>query len=120
MNSAENSNEHTDVLIEENEKREQQTKLFSKEDKAQKPYIFYFNKCFECASFVENAGGYLTQVNNQIKIREQENYVEEINPWNGEINLLERMLNSHDLIMREVKDDGDATRKAKIEASKAM
>jgi len=44
--------------------------------------------------------------------------MEEINPWNGEINLLERMLNSHDLIMKEGKDDREAANKPKNEASK--
>ncbi len=108
MNSIENSNQHTDVLTEEKEKTEQQTKLLPKGNKAQQPYVFYFNKCFECAGFVADVGGDLVQVNNQIKIREEDNSVEEINPWNGEINLLERMLNNHDLIMKEGKDDREA------------
>ena len=60
-------------------------------------------------------------MNSQIKMREEENSMEEINPWNGEINLLVRMLNSHDLIMKKGKDDREVVSKAskpKNEASK--
>ena len=63
----------------------QQTKLLPKEDKAQKPYVFYFNKCFMSASFVADVGGDLAHMKNQIKMRE-EDYVEEFNPWNKDLN----------------------------------
>ena len=72
MNSAENSNQHTDVLTEEKEKTEQKTKLLPKGNKAQQPYVFYFNKCFVNAGFVAMAGGDLAHVNNQIKAKEEE------------------------------------------------
>jgi len=39
-----------------NEKEtEQQTKLLPKEDKAQKPYVFNFKKCFASAGLVANS-----------------------------------------------------------------
>ena len=57
-------------------------------------------------------------MNNQIKVKE-ENSMEELNPWNREVNLLERMLNNHDLIMKEGKDDREVARKPKVGASKA-
>jgi hypothetical protein len=38
-----------------------------KEDKAQKPYVFYFNKCFVSAGLVADAGGNLAQMSSQIK-----------------------------------------------------
>jgi len=46
-------------------------------------------------------------MNIQINLKE-ENSMEEFNPWNREINLLEKVLNSHDSIMREGKDDREA------------
>ena len=58
MGSFENSKQHTDVLTEEKE-TVQQTELLLKEDKAQKPCVFYFNKCFVNASLVAYARGYL-------------------------------------------------------------
>ena len=51
MNSFENSNQHTDVLTEE-EELEQQAELFPKEEKAHNPYDFYFNNCFMIIGFV--------------------------------------------------------------------
>ena len=71
MNFVENLNQHIDVLTEEKEKIEQQTKLLPKEDKAQQPYVFNFNKCFECASFVADAEGDLAQMNIQIKVKKK-------------------------------------------------
>ena len=69
MNSAENSNQHIDVLIEE-EKIEQQAKLLPKGDKAQKPYDFYFNKCFMSTGLVAYARGNLAQMRSQTKMEE--------------------------------------------------
>jgi len=77
--------------------------LLSKEDKAQQPYVFNFNKCFVSAGFVANVGGDLAQLSH-LKMRE-EDFVEEFNPWNREVKSLERVLNSHDLVMKEGKDD---------------
>jgi len=51
MNSFKNSNQHTDLLIEEKE-TEQQTELFPKKDKAQRPYVFNFNKYFVSVGLV--------------------------------------------------------------------
>jgi len=51
MNSFENSNKHTDVLTEV-EELEYQAKLLPKEEKAQKPYDFYFSNCFMITGFV--------------------------------------------------------------------
>jgi len=70
------------------------------------------------ASFVANAGGDLAQVNSQIKVKE-ENSMEEFNPWNREVNLLEKVLNNHDSIMKEGKDDREAASKPKFGARKA-
>jgi len=56
MNSFDSSNKHTNVLIEEKE-TVQQTELLPKENKAQKPCFFNFNKCFVSAGFVANARG---------------------------------------------------------------
>ena len=53
VNSVGNSNQHTDVLIEE-EQAEQRTELLPKEEKAQKPYDFYFNNFFMITCFVAN------------------------------------------------------------------
>ena len=111
MNSFENLNQHTDVLIEE-EKSEQHTEVLPKEEEAQKPYDFYFNNCFVSAGLVAYAGGNLAQMSNQIKMKE-EDYVEEFNPWNIDAQLLERMLESHDsvqieIIMEEGKDEREA------------
>lgn len=46
MNFVKNSNQHADMLTEEKEKTEQPIELLPKEDKAQQPYVFNFNKCF--------------------------------------------------------------------------
>lgn len=91
----------------------QQTELLPKEDKAQQPYVFYFNKCFVNAGFVAIAGADLAQISSQIKVKEEE-FMEEINPWNREVNLLVKELNSHDSIMKEGKDDREAASKVKV------
>jgi len=116
-NSFENSNQHIDVLTEEKETMHQ-TEVFPTENKAQQLCVFNFNKCFMNAGFVANARRDLAQVNSQIKVKE-ENSMEELNPWNREVNLLEKVLNSHDSIMKEGKGDGEVARKPKVGASKA-
>lgn len=108
MNSTENSNMHIDVLIEE-EKTEQQVELFPKKEKAQKPYVFYFNNFFVSATLVADAGGILAQMRSQIKM-EEEDSMEEFNPWNRGVQLLERMLDNHDsmhigIILTKGKDE---------------
>lgn len=71
MNSFENSNQQTDMLTEE-EKIEQQTELLPKENEAQKPYVFNFDKCFVKAGLVADAGENLTQMRSQIKMKEED------------------------------------------------
>jgi len=47
--------------------------------------------------------------------------IEEFNPWNREVKLLERVLNSHDLVMKEGKDDREVVSigvTTKVEANK--
>jgi len=83
MNSFENSKQHIDVLIEE-EKTEQQTELLPKENEAQKPYVFYFNKCFVNAGLIADAGENLTQMSIQIKMKEDDS-MKEFNPWNRNV-----------------------------------
>jgi len=83
-------------------------------DKAHKPYDFYFNKCFECAGLVADAGGNLAQMSSQMK---EEDSMEEFNPWNRDVNLLEEMLNSHDSVMREGKGDRKAASEARVSIS---
>lgn len=117
MNSTENSNQHSHVLTKEKEKTMQQTELLSKENKAQQPCVFNSNNLFLNAFLVADSKGDLAQMNNQMEVKE-ENYMEEINPWNKEVNFLEKMLNNHDSIMKEGKDDREAASKPKDEASK--
>lgn len=68
MNSFKKSKQDTNVLTEEKE-IEQQTELFPKENKAQKPYVFYFNKCFVSAGFAADVVGNLAYVSRQRKIK---------------------------------------------------
>lgn len=108
MSSFENSTQHVDVFIEKKE-IEKKTELFPKEDKAQNPYVFYFNKCFVSAGFVVDAEGNLAPMRSQIKMKEEYS-VEEFNPWNIDTKFLERMLKSHysmqtKIIMKEGKDE---------------
>jgi len=61
---------------------------------------------------VADVGGNLAQMSSQIKIKEVD-FVEKFNPWNNDAQLLERMLESHDsvqkeIIMKEGKDERDA------------
>ena len=56
QNSLKRLNQHTDVLIEE-EKLEQNTDVFPKEEEALRPYVFYFNNCFVSVGFVADAVG---------------------------------------------------------------
>jgi len=92
MNSFESLNQHTDVLIEE-EKSEQHTNVLPKEEEAERPYVFYFNNFLVGVGLVEDAGENLAQVNNQIKM-EEEDSIEKFSPWNKDVQLLERMLES--------------------------
>ena len=56
-------------------------------------------------------------MNSQIKVKE-ENSMEELNPWNRKVILVERVLNSHDPIIKEGKDDREKISKPKVGASK--
>lgn len=113
-------------MLAKGEETDQQIELLPKENKAQQPYVFYFNKCFMNAGLVEDAGGDLAQVNNQTKVKE-DNSMEELNPSSREINLLEKVLNNHDSIVKEGKDDREAVSEEtkekvgarKVEISKA-
>ena len=58
--------------------------------------------------FVANAGGDLAQLSH-LKIKEG-NSMEEFNPWNRNVKMLERVLDSHDLIMKEGKEGREATK----------
>lgn len=108
MNSFENSNQHTNVLIEE-EKSEQHTDVLPKEKEALRLCVFYFNNYFVSASLVAYAGENLAQMNNQVKTVEEDS-MENSNPWNRYVQSLERMLESQDsmqkeIIMKEGKDE---------------
>jgi len=46
------------------------------------------------AGFVAIAGGDLAHVSSQVKMKE-EDFMEEFNPWNKDVKLLEKMLNNH-------------------------
>lgn len=63
------------------------------------------------AGFVAITGGDLAQVSSRVKIKE-EDFMEEFNPWNKDVKLLEKMLNSNDLIMKEGKDDREVEKMA--------
>ena len=82
--------------------------MFPKEDKAHKSCVFYFNKCFVNAGLIVDTEGDLASLKNQIKMKEKES-MEEFNPWNKDVKSLERVLDSHDSIMKEGKDDREAT-----------
>jgi len=94
MNSVENSNEHIDMLTEE-EEIEQQTEMLPKKEEAPRPHVFNFNKCFVNAGFVAIAGGDLAHVSSQVKMKE-EDFMEEFNPWNKDVKLWEKTLNNHE------------------------
>jgi len=89
--------------------------MLPKKEEAPRPHVFNFNKFFMNACFVANAGGDLAQMSSQVKMKE-EDFKEEFNPWNKDVKLLEKMLNSHDSIMKEGKDDREV---AKMATSKA-
>ena len=59
------------------------------------PCDFYFDNFFVYADLVDD-GDKLTTLGSQLK--EKENSVEDFKPWNGEIELLESMLNEQDSI----------------------
>ena len=94
-NSLENLDQHIDVLIEKEGISGQHTEMLAEERKALRPYDFCFNNCFMNANFVD-AEEKLTPLDYQIK--EEENFVEDFNPWNEEIGLLKIMLNNQDSI----------------------
>jgi len=96
-NSLESLDQHTDVLIVE-ENSEQHTKVLAEGSKALMPYDFYFNKCFVNAGIVAGAEEHLTQLSSQMK--EDENSMEISNPWDEEVMLLERMLNDQNSVQK--------------------
>lgn len=114
MNSVENSKLHTDVLTEE-EELEQHTELSPMEEKAWKPYYFYFNNCFMIIGLVAYSRVNLAQVTNQIKMKEGD-FVEVLYPWKRDVQLLKRMMDSQDSIQKEiiVKEGKDGREEIKI------
>ena len=77
MNSFESSNQHTDVLIEE-ERSERHIEVLPKEEEVQKPYIFDFDDCLMNADFVAKTGTYLAQVDSQMKEQEKEHLLKDV------------------------------------------
>lgn len=77
MNSFENSNKQTDMLIKE-EKTKEHTDVLPKEETL-RPYVFYFNNYFVSACIVAAVGGNFAQVRSKIKMKE-EDPIEEFNP----------------------------------------
>ena len=83
--------------------------MFPEEEEALKTYFFDFNNCFVSAGLVADVGGNLAHMSSKVKMVE-EDFVEEFNPWNRDVQLLERMLESQDsmqkeIIMKEGKDE---------------
>lgn len=78
------------MLIEE-EKSEQHTDVLPKEEKAQKPYVFYFNNWLVSVGLVADAGRTLAQMSSQVKMEEKDS-MEKFNPWNRDVKLLEIIL----------------------------
>jgi len=58
------------------------------------------------AGLVADAGGNLAQVSRQIKMKE-EDYMEVFNPWNWNVQLLERMLESQNSMQKLDVAEGD-------------
>jgi len=77
-----------------------------KENKALKPCVFYFNKCFVNAHLVVDARGNLAQMSSQIKMKEEDS-MEKFNPWNRKVQLLERMLESQNSMQKLDVAEGD-------------
>ena len=75
MNYFENSKQHTNVLTEEKE-IEQKSELLPKENKALKPYVFYFNKCFVNVGLVAYARENFAQMSSQINMKEEDSIEE--------------------------------------------
>lgn len=94
-NSLESLDQHTDVLIEKERNSEQHTEVLAEEGKVLRHYNFCFNNCFMNADFVDD-GENLTPLESQIE--EEENSMENLNPWDEEIRLLEITLNKQDSI----------------------
>ena len=88
-NSLESLDQHTDVLIEE-EIVEKHTEMLAEEEKALRPYEFCINNFLVNVGVVDD-GENLTPLDSQRK--EEENFVEDFNPWNEENGLLDIMLN---------------------------
>ena len=90
-----NWNQNSNVLIEKKRKLGQHTEMLTEEGKDLRYCGFCFNKCLMNADPVDD-GDKLTAWGSQLK--EKENSVEYFQPWNGEIELLESMLNQQDSI----------------------
>ena len=97
INSAENSNQHTDMLIEE-EKTEQQVELLPRREEAPRPYVSYFKNWFVNVDFVADVEEDLMQEeeateeksmklqkleesNNNLKTREREYVYQTKDVW---------------------------------------
>lgn len=83
------------MLIEKKINLGQHIEMLTGEEKALGPCRLCFNKCSMNADPVDD-GDKLTAWGSQLK--EKENFVEDFKPWNGEIELLESMLNQLDSI----------------------
>ena len=68
--------------------------MLTEEGKALRPCGLCFNNCFVDADSADADGDKLTAWGSQLK--EKENFVEYFQPWNGEIELIESMLNQQD------------------------
>lgn len=64
-----------------------------------RPCDFYFNKCFMNAGVIAGIEEHLTQLSSQLK--EDKNSMEISDPWEEEVMLLERILNSQNSVQKE-------------------
>ena len=85
-----NWNQHPDVLIEEKRKLGQHIEMLTEEGKALRPCRLCSNKFLMNADPVDD-GDKLIAWGSQLT--KKENFGEDFKPWNGEIELLESMLN---------------------------
>ena len=83
-------NQHSDVLMGKKRILGQHIEVLTEQRKARRPCEFDSNNCFVNADSAD-AEGELTAWGSQLK--EKDNSVEDIKPWNGEIELVESMLN---------------------------
>ena len=74
--------------------------MLPKEEEALRPYVFHFNNCFVSAGFVADARENLAQMSSQIEM-EEEDFMENFNPWIRDVQLVERMLDSQDSMQKE-------------------